>query len=128
MSTSYNSEKILFEEHKKWFDKVLESNLIFTYILEIDGKPIGNIRFNNDSSNLTTKISYLIDPAYHGMGLGTEILKLGIIKYREENSGSRTFYGYVLKNNYASIRIFEKLQFKKISENESELKFEKTVQ
>ena len=126
-SNSFVSKKLLIEDHKEWFNKTLKSNSIFTYILELDEKPAGVIRFSNDAKNLAAKISYLIDPAYHGKGLGTEILNLGIKKNKKENSGLKTFYGYVLKNNYASIRIFEKLNFAKISENESELKFEKTV-
>ena len=126
-SNSFNSKKVSKEDHKEWFDHNLNSNSVFTYILELDEKSAGVIRFSNDANNLAAKISYLIDPAYQGKGFGTEILNLGIKKNKEENSGLKTFYGYVLKNNYASIRIFEKLNFTKISENESELKFEKTV-
>lgn len=126
-SNSFDSKKLLLDNHREWFDKTLNSNSIFTYILEVDQKPAGVIRFSNDANNLAAKISYLIDPVYHGKGFGTEILNLGIKKNKIENSGLKKFYGYVLKKNYASIRIFEKLNFTKISENESELKFEKTL-
>ncbi len=126
-SNSYDSKELLLEDHKEWFDKTLNSNSVFTYILEVDKKPAGVIRFSNDTSNLAAKISYSIDPVYKGKGLGTEILNLGIEKNKIENSDLKKVYGYVLKKNYASSRIFEKLKFTKISENESELKFEKII-
>lgn len=125
-SNSYNQGVISLKDHKIWFEKILNSKSIFTYILEFNQTPVGVIRFENESSR-STKINYLIDPNHHGKGLGTEILKLGIEKNKVENQDQQKFHGFVLKSNTASIKIFEKLHFKKVSENDSELKFEKTV-
>ena len=126
-SNSFNSQELLLKDHENWFYNTLNSKSIFTYIFELDGEPVGVVRFSNDANIPAAKISYLVDPTFQGKGLGTTILELGIEKNIEENSGLEKFYGYVIKDNYASIKIFEKLNFIKVSENDSELKFEKTV-
>ena len=125
-SNSYNRHIITLQDHQRWFENILSSQFIFTYILESDNIPVGVIRFENEGSS-TTRINYLIDPSYHGKGFGTRILQEGLKENKLENS-TNIYFGYVLKTNIASIKIFEKLHFVKVSENDSELKFEKTVE
>ena len=96
------------------------------YLLEVDGQGAGTIRFDIEKDQ-TAKINYLLDPNFTGRGLGTYLLEEGL-KFLQVNRPSvERVYGYVLKENLASVRIFEKLSFKKVSENSSELKFEKSL-
>ncbi|SKB36927.1 Acetyltransferase (GNAT) domain-containing protein [Salegentibacter holothuriorum] len=125
---SFDKKEILFADHKKWFNGILGSNLTATYILETEEVPVGVIRFDIETEDQrAAKISYLIDPLKHGKGLGTKILERGIKKISQENKKLDKVFGYVLRENLASIRIFEKLAFIKVSEDTSELKFEKSI-
>lgn len=124
-ANSFNKSVLSLAKHKLWFNNILNSNKIRTYILEIDNISVGAIRFEIESIG-NAKINYLIDPSKQGNGFGTEILKLGVVEIFTEMPDLRKVYGYVLKKNFASIRIFEKLSFKKVSENDTEIKFEKS--
>lgn len=123
---SYNQKKISQKEHTDWFYSKLDSTNCEYYILEVNGKPAGSIRFDIEKSE-SAKINYLIDPNYTGKGLGTYILEDGIRFLYKNIPSIKTAYGYVLKENIASIKIFEKLSYKKISDNGSELKYEKPI-
>ncbi len=124
-SSSFDKNELSLADHEKWFYNALNSNSIITYILEVEGTPVGAIRFDLEDRQVA-KINYLIDPSQQGKGFGTEILDLGVKKIFQENLKIKKVYGYVLRENLASLRIFEKLSFYKVSENKSELKFEKS--
>ncbi|WP_373056145.1 GNAT family N-acetyltransferase [Zunongwangia sp. H14] len=121
---SFDKSVISLSSHKSWFDKMINSNLITTYILEVDHIPAGTIRFDVENEGVA-KINYLVDPLQQGKGLGTALLKLGVHKFFAENAEIKKVYGLVFRQNKASVRIFEKLSFKNVSDNTSELKFEK---
>ncbi|WP_424493684.1 GNAT family N-acetyltransferase [Salinimicrobium sp. GXAS 041] len=123
---SYNKEKISYKEHINWYCDKLESANCQYYILEIYGNPAGSIRFDIEENHFA-KINYLLDPCFTGKGLGTYLLENGITFLKENRPSIQVVYGFVLKENLASIRIFEKLSFKKVSEDTSELKFEKRI-
>jgi len=122
---SFNNDPVSFENHLKWFMERLNSNHCAYYILEIEENAVGSIRFDIEKN--TAKINYLIDPEFTGKGLGTRILKEGIDRLRSEKPSVRIIYGFVIKGNLASIKIFEKLGFKMVLENGSSLKFEKEI-
>jgi len=123
---SYNKKTISEEEHIAWYYSKLDCTNCEYYILEVNGKPAGSIRFDIEKSE-SAKINYLIDPNYTGKGLGTYILENGIKFLHKNRPSIKTAYGYVLKENIASIKIFKKLLYKKISDNGSELKYEKSI-
>ena len=123
---SFNKNKITLKEHANWFFTTLENSNCEYYLLEVDGQGAGTIRFDIEKDQIA-KINYLLDPNFTGRGLGTYLLEEGV-KFLQVNRPSvERVYGYVLKENLASVRIFEKLSFKKVSENSSELKFEKSL-
>lgn len=116
---AFNKSTILFEDHIKWFTQKIQSNSCAYYILEMDSKQVGSIRF--DIADKKALISYLIDPLYFGKGLGTICLKLGLKALSEEYSANEILEvkGYVFKENIASILTFEKFGFKQLEENDS---------
>ena len=123
---SFNKDKIPIVVLLNWYCEKLESSDCEYYILEINGKEAGSIRFDIEKEE-SAKINYLLDPNFTGKGLGTYLLKNGLILLKKNKPFLQNVYGYVLKENTASIRIFEKLYFKKVSGNKSELKFEKSL-
>lgn len=119
---SFDKRILSLDDHNEWFDNILNSNSSFTYILEAEDIPVGAIRFDLKSTE-AAEINYLIDPSKQGNGFGTQILDLGVKKIFKTKAELKEVYGYVLEENLASIRIFEKLAFCKVSQNRSEIKF-----
>lgn len=104
-----NQSPITRESHKSWFLKKEKDKSCLFYIAEYNSKPAGAFRLdlNKDGSAL---ISYLLDSQYHNLGLGTALLRAGIEKAKCQPEIS-ALIGQVLKDNKASVRIFEKLDF-----------------
>lgn len=124
---SYNKKEISLADHEKWLNNLMNDDWSKAYILESNNTPVGVIRFDVEGKKLA-KINYLIDPSKHGKGFGSQILKLGVEKVFEDNIELKKVYGFVLKKNIASIKIFEKLSFSKVFENTTEYKFEKSTE
>ena len=122
---SFKNDPILWDNHKEWFNEKVNSSNCAYYILRLNEQCIGSIRF--DLENNEAKINYLIDPDFTGKGLGTKILEGGMEKLKMEKPFINLVYGYVFKDNRASIKIFENLGFKMISEKGNDLKFEKDI-
>jgi RimJ/RimL family protein N-acetyltransferase len=123
---SYNKNKISHIEHSDWFLSRLDSKDCEYYILMYEGKPCGSIRFDIEDE-VKARINYLIDPKCTGQGLGTLILLEGL-KYLQKNLPLiQRVYGFVLHDNIASKKIFKKLSFTKVSDNEIEVKYEKKL-
>lgn len=124
---SFNKDNILLIEHINWYYNKLQNSKCEYYILEVNGNPAGSIRFDLED-NQSAKINYLLDPKFTGKGLGTYLLDNGLKLLKKNKPSIQKVYGFVLKDNSASIRIFEKLSFEKISnDKDNELKFEISI-
>jgi RimJ/RimL family protein N-acetyltransferase len=123
---SINRSEVTREEHNAWFKKKIQNTKCKYYILTCDNIPVGSIRFDIDAKN-DAQISYLIDPKYQGKKLGNYILKNGIKKLCSENKPIDKVYGYVMKENLASVKAFEKLNFNTVDSENQLLKFTKII-
>lgn len=104
---SYNSKKIILEEHINWYNsKYADSNSLFL-ILEVKKVPFGLIRFDIQKENAT--IGVLIDKKFRGKGLSIESLKLGSVEYFK--SFKKPINAYIKESNKASIKAFSKAGF-----------------
>ncbi|SHH20808.1 GNAT family N-acetyltransferase [Tepidibacter thalassicus] len=112
---SFNSSKIDYSEHRKWFRSKIESNNSKIYICILNNKNIGQVRI--DIEEHTGMINYSIDKDYRGLGIGTEILKL--IKSQFSNL---ILIGRVKYGNIPSIKAFEKAGYIKF-EKENYIEF-----
>lgn len=124
---SFQQHDISLEEHTLWFNRKLHDPNCFYYILRIDKRLVGSIRFDLQQEDAI--ISYLLDPMEQGKGLGVFILKMGIEQFLSENNNASCtqFIGDVLPDNKSSIYIFEQLGFQKVSTVPS-LRFTKKYQ
>lgn len=122
------TKSISEEEHQTWFYKKINDPHSFFFIAELDGKPCGLIRF--DIKNNEAIISYLVDPIFQGKGLGKVILEKGLTEMLSfKDSGKikiNKFIGFVMKENYPSVKSFERLGFIK-TENSDKYKFVKLI-
>lgn len=109
---SFDSSKIVYEDHCNWFTNKLESPDTLIFIVKNAPHSIGVIRLekiDNDSK----LINYSIDVKYRQQGYGTKLLKL-----MKEKFPNQTLIGKVKKNNMSSIRAFEKAGYIKIEHPE----------
>ena len=99
---SFNTEKIEFTDHEKWFNEKLEDKKCVFLVLEIDGDFAGQVRFNLLEYEATISIS--ITKKYREKGLGANILK-NSLKYLKENLTSiKIVKAYIKENNHKSIK------------------------
>jgi len=102
-ANSLNKNVFSFENHLQWFSNKINSTDSFYFIL-MERFPLGQIRFDKFEDGWL--ISFLIDDLFHGIGLGKQIIKMGMKEINED-----IFYAYVLEQNIPSIKIFENLGF-----------------
>ena len=108
--SSFNSDKIKLEDHKKWFKSILNDDSTKFMVLEYDNEIIGQIRFDFDEKYPVISIS--LNKKYRGLGLSKYLLSKGI-----EYLGSfDKVVAYIKRDNSRSISFFKSMGFKKDSE------------
>ncbi|KAA0991312.1 UDP-2,4-diacetamido-2,4,6-trideoxy-beta-L-altropyranose hydrolase [Dyadobacter aurulentus] len=114
---SLSKGKIEFEEHISWLKRKLHDPQCRFYIASFSGESIGTIRF--DIADQEAVISYLLDPAYHGKGLGATLLKRGILSFSNAPYFVNRISGIVMRENISSCKTFERFGFAKQSDGEN---------
>jgi len=99
-----NPEKIIWEDHLKWFDDRLKNPNCQLFIFTEDELPIGQIRL--DLLDECWVIDYSIDYKLRGKGLGNKIISLIV------ESNFKPLKAVVKMNNHSSNKIFINLGFK----------------
>lgn len=124
---SFHQHEISLDEHTQWFYKKLNDPSCFYYKFQKEEQLLGSIRFDILEEDVI--ISYLLDPAIQGKGLGLFILKMGLEQFLfdHEDAKFKRFVGDVLPENKSSIHIFEQIGFEKTITNQS-LRFTKKYQ
>jgi len=115
---AFQQNEIKKQEHKNWFLNQLKNEKSVYFILMNKNKQIGSIRFNIEE-NKTALISYLIDSKHHGKGYGKRILQEAIFCFKRIKKEVESIHGYVMPENVASCKIFEKLNFEKQEQKDS---------
>jgi RimJ/RimL family protein N-acetyltransferase len=122
---SFSDKPIVWEEHQAWFQRKIRSNECQYYIARMGNAAVGSIRF--DQVDDAAVISYLLDPAFHGKGLGTWLLKAGMEQLFVDLPFSfREITGSVINSNIPSLKSFEKLNFEK-TEREGVITFRRMI-
>lgn len=112
---SFNQSGITLEGHTQWFASKLEDNRCLYFIAELDNRAIGSLRFDMEGEEAI--ISYLIDPNFHKRGLGVPLLKTCLEAFlKEERKEIKKIIGYVMPENIASSKTFERFGFEKTAE------------
>ncbi|PLX15434.1 MAG: hypothetical protein C0601_12940 [Candidatus Muiribacterium halophilum] len=103
---SYNSDLIIFEEHKIWYDKKIKDKDEIFLLGFYKDHLVGQVRFSKQEKNVIVGIS--ISPQFRGMNAASLILSLGEKILKEEFKEIENIYAYVKNTNKASIGIFKK--------------------
>lgn len=106
---SFNTEQILFEDHVRWFNKMMSDEDVLQFIMMVDDTPVGQIRFviNKDEA----EIGYSIAKEYRGKGYGHKILQLSTALVSEEYPGIHKLIAKVKPDNAASNKLFLNEQY-----------------
>lgn len=106
--------KLSVKEHEIWYKKYNSSKFNFIYIFSKNKNDIGLVRL--DLVKNLYFISYLIDKKFRNKGLGYIMLKKFLTFFYKKKK-IKNFYAKVKSNNISSIKIFEKLGFRKYYTN-----------
>lgn len=107
-----NQEIIPLSQHITWFKKkYFEQNGNFCFVGEINGKVVGYSRFDLEEDHYINSIA--VSSSVHGRGIGTILLGKSIEQLKKD----KPIRAEIRRYNLASVKIFERNGFKKISEN-----------
>ena len=105
---SFHTEKIVYEEHCRWFDKILNDESELQYILMNQDEPVGQVRLTLEGEDAV--VSYSIAPDKRGLGYGREIIRL-IQEVALKRSDIHRLVAQVKPSNIASVSCFENCGF-----------------
>ena len=109
---SINSEKVSWEEHTSWYEKILLDKCMKLYVGEEEGIPIGVVRFDKcDDDEYVYEVSINISPAYRKKGFGKQLLTHGIRKLLKEVENCKFIRAEVKKDNLSSNKLFKSFGF-----------------
>jgi UDP-2,4-diacetamido-2,4,6-trideoxy-beta-L-altropyranose hydrolase len=108
---AFNSETISWKDHQEWFKNKINDSTSTLSLFESHLGPIGQVRFENYGQDF--KIDFSIARQFRGMGLGEQLLSIGIKLFLENNPGSK-LVSEVKEENQASKKIFKNIGFREI--------------
>lgn len=106
---SYSRNAITIATHTKWFLEKIQDSRCRYFILENNGMPVGQIRFDIENGKAT--LGYLVAPGERNKGLGPVILALGIKQLMKVVKDCNEIVGFVKNTNIASQKAFERFSF-----------------
>lgn len=112
-ANSFHQEKISWEEHTEWYDRMMQAEDTLLYIAMDFMKPVGQVRLNIEDG--AGRISYSVDKECRGDHLGQKILALA---EKEAAGKAARLTAEVKPDNTASRRTFEKLGYELSAEQE----------
>lgn len=107
---SFCTEKIKYEDHLAWFDKLLKDSNRMQFILEQNDEGqinlIGQIRISLEENGTQAEIGYSVDSTYRGMGYGKQMLRMAAAELQRDYPGINRLIAKVKPNNVASYKAF----------------------
>lgn len=117
-SLGSSGKPITLEEHNFWFDeKVLKGGKTILFIINLDSKPVGQVRFDIDTAGIFKVSIYIAEKDYIHKGIGTAALKQGIELMIREGK-VRKFIACVKTENEQSKSFFLKNGFYELTSHE----------
>ena len=101
---SISKDQILWDNHVKWFNEKIISAKSKIFILEIEGNPVGQIRY--DLKDCEWVIDYSISAEMRGKGLGKILVKLSLPYFE-----GQIIKALVIEDNIPSHNVFRTLGF-----------------
>lgn len=108
---SFSQEKILYENHIRWFQNRLQDTGCDLFIVVEDSREVGMLRLDYHENQAV--ISYSVARNERKKGYGKGILQLGENYVRAHKRNIERLIGEVKKENVTSMRRFEELGYEK---------------
>lgn len=105
---SFDCNPISFETHSMWFDSKINNKNSFYYMSELNGNPVGLVRFDTKDNKLIIGIT--ISQKYRGQGLSSKLLRDACDIVRKKSK--LPIVALIKKENIPSLKSFEKAGFK----------------
>lgn len=102
---SFQTEKIPYDTHRQWFERMIKNKNIVQYILMDSKEPVGQIRLMIDGN--VAEISYSISVHQRQKGYGRLILELILEEVRHKYPEIKKLIAKVKPTNIASKKLFE---------------------
>lgn len=113
---SFNTNKIEYEQHCKWFEKSVSDHDTLFFLIYDNDIFVGQIRFSRKSEQSTEcVISLSITKEYRGKHISCDCLQLGIDELRKNWCNIKTVVAEVKDENTASNALFLRGGFELIS-------------
>ena len=110
--SSFNIGPISWDEHERWFKEKSKDLNSQIYITCFENDKIGMVRF--DDKGDVIKVSIMLNPDFIGKGLGSEVIRLGTKRFIGEKRPCKPIIAEIKKGKIASIKAFQKADFKEI--------------
>jgi UDP-2,4-diacetamido-2,4,6-trideoxy-beta-L-altropyranose hydrolase len=107
---SFNSDPIPWAQHQSWYVNKLNSPGTLIYILDEDGEPVGQIRYERVSHELVQIASISVRAEKRGRGYGKMIL-CRTVRLACEKLDVAKVVAVVKENNIASLHTFKAAGF-----------------
>ena len=120
---SIQQEKIRWDDHVKWYSRIInDNNIVFYIITNNSGEFLGQIRYK--LSRNTAVISISLSSKIVGKGLSKDIAKSSVTRLTEEKNEIDTIVALVSLNNLVSKKLFQSLGFIEVGIEDGFYKFE----
>ena len=106
---SYNSQEIKLDEHKIWFNNIINDKNCLLLICQLNDNIVGQIRY--DIKNDIAVIGISLKSNCRGMGIGKTVFVKSVDILQREYPSVRKIVAYIKKINEISIRYFKKINF-----------------
>lgn len=107
---SFSTEKIPYENHVKWFQRLLERKDCKQYIYYVDDIAVGQVRVTIEGEN--AEIGYSICAAGRGKGYAKRMLQCLRVQLKQDVPQVKTLIAKVKPENVASQKVFLGLEYK----------------
>lgn len=109
---SFNKNEIKWEDHVKWFSKLIQDPNRILYIYCNDECLIGQVRLDLSEEKKEAEISYSIGKDFRGLGHAKTMLALLMKKIVDDHLGIERLIAKVLPDNIASQKCLMDLGYK----------------
>ena len=120
VALSSHQKKVTLQEHQQWFKKKIADLNCKLLIIQLKNENIGLIRIESEQGECEITI-YLI-PGYEGQGFGYAALSQAIDNCTLD---CKSYLAEVQIKNIPSQKLFQKLEFSKVSENDAFILYNK---
>jgi RimJ/RimL family protein N-acetyltransferase len=119
-------QMLTIEQHNNWFSSYLGKDDDFTFIFEVDDRPVGQFAvYNLDSTTRQAEVGrILLDQQSRGKGFASEAL-YGVMALAKEQLFCRKLWLEVKKGNDKAIRVYQACSFQPVWEDADYVRMER---